>query len=115
MNIQHKIKDLKHKIKVLRLILEIWQWHDSKFNKWDFEKQRGKFNAEVYEFMSAMEDYTSTNNNQTKLRLVFEEMADVIISGINTLKYHQGYTTLKYKFDIVRRRKYGKDGQHKTK
>jgi NTP pyrophosphatase (non-canonical NTP hydrolase) len=115
MTIKSKIREIKHRIKVLILILKIWEWHDSKFSKWDFEKQRGKFNKEVYEFIQAMESYTSSNNDPTKLRLVFEEMADIIISGLNTLKYHQGYTTLQYKFNIVRRRKYGKDGQHKTK
>lgn len=108
------IRELKHKIKVLRLILKIWQWHDDKFSDWTFDEQRGKFNKEVYEFMSAMQEFTSSRHNETKLRHVFEEMADVIIAGINTLKYHQGYSTLKYKFDIVRRRKYGKDGQHKA-
>jgi NTP pyrophosphatase (non-canonical NTP hydrolase) len=111
----NKYKKIRHKIKVILLILEIWDWHEELFGKWNFEEQRGKFNKEVYEFMSAMESYTSSNDNPTKLRHVYEEMADIMISGLNALKYNQGYITLKYKFDLIRKRKYGKDGQHKTK
>lgn len=114
MMVKDKIKTVKHKIKVLRLILKIWQWHDEKFSDWTFEEQRGKFNTEVYEFMSAMQDFTSSRHNATKLRLVYEEMADIMIAGLNALKYHQGYSTINYKFNIVRKRKYGKDGQHKA-
>lgn len=115
MIIKDKIKAICLKIKVLILILKVWHWHDKNFSDWTFEKQREKFNKEVYEFMSAMQDFTSSRHSATKLRLVYEEMADIMIAGFNALKYHQGYSTINFKFNIVRKRKYGKDGQHKTK
>lgn len=108
------MRTLLLKIKVIILLLKIWDWHQGKFADWNFDDQKKKFTAEVYEFMSAMESYTTSKNSAKKLRHVYEEMADILIAGANLLKYHQGYSTVKYKFIEVKRRKYGKDGQHKA-
>lgn len=103
-----------NKLRALWLILKIWRWHDKLFADWNFDQQKGKFSKEVYEFVTAMESYTSSNNDGRKLGNVYKEMADVIISGLNLLKYYQGISTVEYKFKEVKRRKYGKDGQHKA-
>lgn len=99
-------------IRAILLVIKILRWHEKHFKDWTFEQQADKWKQELGELLMAWKKHNEQPKNQTRLRHVYEEMADVLIAGLSLLKYYEGYSTVKLKLDVIKQRRYGKDGQH---
>lgn len=75
-------------IRELKLVYKILKWHNKTFPCLPMEAQKRKLNNEINEYIDAKEKYTRSRRykNKNKNELL-EEMADVIIAGINCLRY----------------------------
>lgn len=76
-------------IRELRLICKIWKWHSKQFKDLSQIEQEQKLQKEVEEFMEAKAKFIKANyGKRYKYRPhLLEETADVIIAGLNLLKY----------------------------
>lgn len=71
------------------LIYKIWKWHEKTFKDLSLSEQKGKFNSEVNEYLAAKKAYNKSPyvRKPKYSPAVAEETADVIIAGLNLLKY----------------------------
>ena len=98
---------------IFRILLGIYKiisWHIKIFKGISYEEQLSHFESEMLEwqlaFMTYMTDKTDENFDDLEL-----ERADVIISGINLLRFPQAREIVKRKMDINRKRTW-KNGRH---
>ena len=89
-------------IKRLLLIMNIWKWHKKTFPECEIENQQDKFRKEVREFIQASDKYIKQPQKRRNLfrPQMLEETADVIIAGINLLKYPEIYERVSVKHSI---------------
>lgn len=89
-------------IRELKLIYKIWKWHDRTFKDLPLEQQQLKFAKEVDEYKEAKKAFNkSPYPNKTKYSpQVLEETADIIISGLNLLKYPDIFERVAVKHSI---------------
>lgn len=80
-------------IREIRLILKIWRWHEKTFKNLPAEQQERKFHKEINEFNEAKAKYIKTRYTKRYKYApsLKEETADVIIAGLNLLKYPEFY------------------------
>lgn len=80
-------------IRELCLIYKIWRWHDKQFKGLSSDAQERKFHAEINEFNEAKAKYIKTRyaKRYKYAPNLKEETADVIIAGLNLLKYPDFY------------------------
>ncbi len=79
-------------IRELVLVYKILKWHGKTFPCLPMEAQKRKLNNEINEFIDAKEKYTRSRRYKQKNEMeLLEEMSDVIIAGINCLKYPDFY------------------------
>lgn len=77
-------------IRELVLICKIWKWHKKTFVDLPEQAQYNKFDSEIKEYMQEFENYMLSKNPKRKRffeQKMKKEAVDVIISGINLLKY----------------------------
>lgn len=89
-------------IRELKLIYNIWKWHNKTFKDLPSDEQKRKLSREIYEFIEAKEKYIKApSSKKGKYRFaVDEELADVIIAGINLLKYPDFFERVAVKHNI---------------
>lgn len=80
-------------IKELWTVYKILKWHKKTFPKHTYLDQRKHHVDEMHEWMSAMRDYARCNSKKNHQHLV-EEQADVIISGINLLRFDKAFNSV---------------------
>ena len=86
-------------IRELRLICKIWKWHKKTFPGLTVNEQATKLRTEVKEYIAARKSYDKSPyprkpNYSPALQ---EETADVIIAGINCLRYPEIYESVAVK------------------
>ena len=88
----------------------IQRWHRKTFPTISFEEQLDHFESEMLEWQSAFLDYM-TDKTEEKFEALQMERADVIISGINLMRFSQAREIVKRKMKINKERKW-KNGRH---
>lgn len=80
-------------IRELKLIYDIWKWHDKTFPELPADAQKQKLVSEIKEFDEAKAKYIKSPypRRPRYINNVNNELADVIIAGINCLKYPEFY------------------------
>lgn len=96
--------------KILLCIYKIIKWHKSVLFYISYEQQLDHFESEMLEWQSAFLDYM-TDRTPEKLKALEMERADVIISGINLMRFPHAREIVKQKMAINKKRKW-KDGRH---
>lgn len=88
-------------IRELKLIYDIWKWHNKTFDL-TAQQQKQKLKSEIDEFNQAFKNFTkSAYPRRPKYQAkVNEELADVIIAGINCLKYPEIFERVAVKHNI---------------
>lgn len=89
---------------------KILHWHKRTFRDLTYEEQLNHFESEMYEWQSAFLDYM-TDKTDKKFEALQMERADVIISGINLMRFPQAREIVKRKMKINKKRKW-KNGRH---
>ena len=84
-------------------------WHRNACDVSD-EEQLDHFESEMLEWQSAFLDYM-TDRTEEKFEALQMERADVIISGINLMRFPQAREIVKRKMKINKERKW-KNGRH---
>ena len=87
----------------------IQRWHRKTFDV-SYEEQLDHFESEMLEWQSAFLDYM-TDRTDKKFEALQMERADVIISGINLMRFPQAREIVKRKMKINKERKW-KNGRH---
>jgi NTP pyrophosphatase (non-canonical NTP hydrolase) len=89
-------------IRELLLVYKIWRWHDKQFANLSADAQERKFHGEIDEFNEAKAKYIKTRyaNRYKYSPNLKEETADVIIAGLNLLKYPDFYERVAVKHNI---------------
>lgn len=87
------------------------RWHKKTFPTISFEEQLDHFESEMLEWQSAFLDYMTDKSNPKKFEALQMERADVIISGINLMRFPQAREIVKRKMEINKERKW-KNGRH---
>ena len=89
-------------IREIRLILKIWKWHEKTFPEATGLSQREKLISEIAEFNEAKARYIkSPYPRRPKYKFAVDnELIDVIIAGINCLKYPDIYERVAVKHEI---------------
>ena len=100
-------------IRELVLVYKILKWHNKTFPTERFIDQKGKLISEIDEFNEARAKYIkSPYPRRPKYKFaVDEELVDVIISGINLLKYPETFERVYVKHNINKQRKW-KNNHH---
>ena len=95
-------------IRELLLVYKIWRWHDKTFPTATYIEQKGKLISEIDEFNEAKAKYIkSPYPRRPKYKFaVDEELVDVIIAGINLLKYPETFERVYVKHNINKQRKW---------
>jgi hypothetical protein len=88
-------------IREMILIYKIWKWHDKNFDITCHE-QKEKLKSEIDEFNEAFKKFIkSPYPRRPKYKVnVDNEMIDVIIAGINCLKYPEIFERVAVKHSI---------------
>lgn len=89
---------------------EILAWHKQTFPEFSSRNQETKLNEEIGEYHAAIDTVIETGL-QSDLEKVREELADVIITAINMMRYPEIQTLVKDKMAINLKRTW-KDGHH---
>lgn len=95
-------------IREMILIYKIWKWHEKQFSSCDVLEQKNKLISEIKEFEDAKAKYIKAPYPR-KPRYKFavdEELVDVIIAGINMLKYPEIFERVYVKHNINTHRKW---------
>ena len=92
------------------MIFWLIQWWHRRTFKVTYEEQLDHFESEMLEWQSAFLDYM-TDRTPEKLKALEMERADVIISGINLMRFPHAREIVKQKMAINKKRKW-KDGRH---
>ena len=88
-------------IRELCLVYKILKWHNKTFPYLPMEAQKKKLNNEINEFIDAKEKYTRSRRYKLKNEMeLLEEMSDVIIAGINCLRYPDFFERVAVKHNI---------------
>jgi len=89
-------------IRELVLVYKIWKWHDKTFPEATVLNQREKLIGEIAEFEDAKAKYIkSPYPRRPKYKVAVDnELIDVIIAGINCLKYPDIYERVAVKHEI---------------
>jgi len=89
-------------IRELLLVYKIWRWHDKQFKGLSSDGQERKFHGEIDEFNEAKAKYIKTRyaKRYKYAPNLKEETADVIIAGLNLLKYHEFFERVAVKHNI---------------
>lgn len=95
---------------ILWQIFKIIRWHKKTFKNISFTQQRNHFESEMLEWQSAFLTYM-TNKTDKNLKDLDLERADVIISGINLLRFPEARALVQKKMNINKKRKW-KDDRH---
>lgn len=75
-------------IRELVLVYKILKWHNKTFKGLTVEEQDRKNDSEIDEYIEAKEKYIRAKHHKESLKFkMMDEKVDVIISGINLLKY----------------------------
>lgn len=90
---------------------KIQRWHKKTFPTISFEQQLSHFESEMLEWQSAFLDYMTDKENDEKFEALQMERADVIISGINLMRFPEAREIVKRKMKINLKRKW-KNGRH---
>lgn len=90
---------------------KIQRWHKKTFPTISFEQQLSHFESEMLEWQSAFLDYMTDKENDEKFEALQMERADVIISGINLMRFPEAREIVKRKMKINLKRKW-KDDRH---
>ena len=98
-------------IKNLFNIFCILKWHKKTFPTFTYQEQKEKLAGEIREFQAALEEYIRTANPVIGKAVNFE-LADVVIAGINLMRYEEMRELVKEKMEINYTRTW-KGGQHK--
>lgn len=88
-------------------IYKIIRWHKKTFNV-TYEQQRDHFESEMLEWQSAFLSYM-TEKSDKNLKDLNLERADVIISGINLLRFPEARALVHKKMKINKKRKWKND------
>ena len=90
-------------IRELVLICKIWKWHSKQFCGLPENGQRLKLDSEIKEYVQEFENYTKSRNPKKKMfciKRMNDELIDVIIAGINCLKYPEIFERVAVKHSI---------------
>ena len=93
---------------ILWQIYKIIRWHKRIFPAIKFEKQRNHFESEMLEWQSAFMSYM-TDKSDKNLEDLELERADVIISGINLLRFPEARAIVQKKMNINKKRTWNDD------
>lgn len=93
---------------ILWQIYKIIRWHKRIFPTITFEKQRNHFESEMLEWQSAFMSYM-TDKSDKNLEDLELERADVIISGINLLRFPEARAIVQKKMNINKKRTWNDD------
>lgn len=94
-------------IQILWGVYKIIRWHKKTF-KISYEQQRDHFESEMLEWQSAFLSYM-TEKSDKNLDDLNMERADVIISGINLLRFPEARALVHKKMNINKKRKWKND------
>ena len=100
-------------IKPIIQIFRILRWHKKTFPDFDCQAQKEKLAGEICEFEAALGEYIRTGNSVIGEDVNFE-LADVVIAGINLMRFKEMREIVARKMEINRRRTWN-GGQHKEK
>ena len=92
-------------------IFKIMRWHKKTFPYFNGIGQKKKVRDEIYEFVEAFEKYTRRGGENYQRR-VNEELVDVIIASINTMRFADVRHEVAKKMKENKQRSW-KNGQHK--
>ena len=94
-------------IRELCLVYKIWKWHDRTFKDLPMSEQKQKLIGEIAEFNEAKAKYIkSPYPRRPKYKYAVDnELIDVIIAGINCLKYPDFYERVAVKHNQNTHRK----------
>lgn len=90
-------------IRELVLVYKILKWHQATFEDLSEQSQRIKLDSEIKEYMQEVENYTRARTNQKRNNIrakINSEMIDVIIAGINCLRYPETFERVAVKHNI---------------
>lgn len=93
---------------ILFQIYKIIRWHKKIFRHIDYNTQRNHFESEMLEWQSAFMTYM-TDKSDEHLEDLELERADVIISGINLLRFPEARALVQKKMNINKKRKWNND------
>lgn len=88
-------------IREMLLIYKIWKWHEKTFKDLTITQQQDKFNEEINEYSQAKAKYIKSPypRRPKYSQAIKDERADVIIAGINLLKYQDAFDEIMIKFN----------------
>lgn len=93
---------------ILSQIYKIIRWHKKTFPHIDYNTQRNHFESEMLEWQSAFMAYMTDRSDKNFENLELER-ADVIISGINLLRFPEARALVEKKMNINKKRKWYND------
>jgi hypothetical protein len=80
-------------LRELILVYKILKWHKKTFPDHTYIKQRKHHVSEMHEWMEAMRNFTKCKSEKNRAELK-KEQADVIISGLNLLRFEEAYQSV---------------------
>lgn len=89
-------------IRELIQVIKILRWHKKTFPQNSYLDQRKHHISEMHEWMEAMRELSKTKHPYKRAKLkdhLLEEQADVIISGINLLRYPTALQSVQKKME----------------
>ena len=95
---------------MIELIKDIQEWHEKTFPEFTAKDQEMKLGAEISVFSAAIDTLIATGL-QSDLEKIKDELADVIISAVNLLRFPEIQTLVKTKMTANKQRTW-KDGHH---
>lgn len=101
---------------ILYDIYKMLKWHKKTFPNTTHSQQLDKVKSEIYEFTDAFEEFTQARNPKRRescYRHASEELIDVIISSINSMRYPEVRELVKVKMQINKHRTF-KNNHHIT-
>lgn len=88
-------------IRELVLVYNILKWHNKVFKSLSAEEQDRKNDSEIDEYIEAKEKYIRAKHHKESLKFkMMDEKVDIIISGINLLKYPDFFERVAVKHNI---------------
>lgn len=98
-------------LRELIAVYKILRWHKKTFPDHTYFDQRKHHVSEMHEWMEAMRNFTKRKSEKNRAELK-KEQADVIISGINLLRFDEAYQSVIDKMEENYKRLWI-DGHHK--
>lgn len=94
--------------KILLLVCSIIKWHKKVLYYVSYKEQLCHFESEMLEWQSAFMSYMTDRSDKNFENLELER-ADVIISGINLLRFPEARALVEKKMNINKKRKWKND------